>query len=812
MSAVLLAVAAAMLGAPASQARADGAGAVAVSDDFSRADGGLGGNWTTVAGTSAPVISGGMVVAGTPGSLNSAYWSADSFGADQYAQAVLPASTGWAQGPGIAVRLSGSTGYVLWYSGGTVSIWRMDGPASWTQLAASDSLAVTGSDVWTLEAVGSTLSGYQNGSLVVRATDSAYDSGSPGVWLYYGGNEVAGWSGGDVGSGSFTVGGSVSGLSGSVVLADNGGDDVTVSADGPFTFPTALSGGAAYAVTVAAQPPGQACAVAGGSGTITTADVTSVAVTCAASGSPPGGSGYSVGGSVSGLTGPVVLADNGGDDTPVSADGSFTFPTMLAAGAAYQVSVQTEPPGESCGVANGSGTIAAAGVTSVTVTCAANATVAASDDFNQANGALGSGWTGMTDGGLTVTSGAVTGTSAAGVSGDIRTAESYPSDQYSQVRLTGNQLTGTQWIGPSVRMQADGSSGYVAAYSWNGGNPEVVLYLRTGTKLSPLGTAYQSGALPAGTTLKLEADGNSLAVLVNGSQRIAVADGTYVGGAPGIMAYGTAQAAHWLGGTQGFEVHYLSTDSSGIATYDVISDYNGSGPQPLRILEPKNPAPGVAHNFLFVLPVFNNVWDDGINTMDSANAQNQYNLTIIEPGFAIAPWYANNPLNPNEQEEAFMVDELVPWVKANLATTGTEQNWLIGFSKSGIGGQDLILKHPDVFSLAASWDFPADMSSYDGEGGDPADSYGTDANFQASYRLTPAFLQAHKATFVSSNRIWIGGYAAFQQDDADYDALLTSEGIAHTTQTPTSMAHEWNSGWVPLALAALYQDSLGLGG
>ena len=32
-----------------------------------------------------------------------------------------------------------------------------------------------------------------------------------------------------------------------------------------------------------------------------------------------------------------------------------------------------------------------------------------------------------------------------------------------------------------------------------------------------------------------------------------------------------------------------------------------------------------------------------------------------------------------------MTSELEPWVKANLATTGTEQNWLIGFSKSGIG-------------------------------------------------------------------------------------------------------------------------------
>ena len=46
----------------------------------------------------------------------------------------------------------------------------------------------------------------------------------------------------------------------------------------------------------------------------------------------------------------------------------------------------------------------------------------------------------------------------------------------------------------------------------------------------------------------------------------------------------------------------------------------------------------------------------------------------------------------------------------------------------------------------------------------------------------------------------------------DYDALLTSEGIAHTTETPTSMLHRWDSGWVPIALAALSRDSLNLTG
>jgi 6-phosphogluconolactonase (cycloisomerase 2 family) len=85
-------------------------------------------------------------------------------------------------------------------------------------------------------------------------------------------------------AGTVTIGGTVTGLSGTgLVLQDNGGDDLTVSQNGPFTFATALAAGTAYAVTVATQPssPSQTCTVASGTGTTGSANVTNVAVTCA---------------------------------------------------------------------------------------------------------------------------------------------------------------------------------------------------------------------------------------------------------------------------------------------------------------------------------------------------------------------------------------------------------------------------------------------------------------------------------------------------------------------------------------------------
>ena len=118
----------------------------------------------------------------------------------------------------------------------------------------------------------------------VSATDTTLTGGAPGI-MAYGTPQGDNWVGvGATGTtGTYSVGGTVSGLSGTVVLQDNGGDDLSVSANGTFTFATALAQNAAYNVTVKTNPSGQLCAVSNPSGTVGTANVTNVAVTCSAS-------------------------------------------------------------------------------------------------------------------------------------------------------------------------------------------------------------------------------------------------------------------------------------------------------------------------------------------------------------------------------------------------------------------------------------------------------------------------------------------------------------------------------------------------
>ena len=165
---------------------------------------------------------------------------------------------------------------------------------------------------------------------------------------------------------TYTIGGTVSGLSGTVVLQDNLTDNLTISTNGSFTFGTALAAGSSYSVTVKTQPAGQTCTVSNGTGTAN-ANVTNVGVSCSTNT-------YTIGGTVSGLSGTVVLQDNLADDLTITTNGSFTFSTALTAGSSYSVTVKTQPAGQTCTVSNGSGT-ANGNVTNVGVSCSGSVSI-----------------------------------------------------------------------------------------------------------------------------------------------------------------------------------------------------------------------------------------------------------------------------------------------------------------------------------------------------------------------------------------------------------------------------------------------------
>lgn len=91
---------------------------------------------------------------------------------------------------------------------------------------------------------------------------------------------------------------------------------------------------------------------------------------------PPAPTTFSVGGSITGLSGGgLVLQLNGATDLAVNTSGNFRFPKPLPKGSAYAVTVKSSPSSpvkQTCTVSHGSGTIGGAAVNNIAVTCITN--------------------------------------------------------------------------------------------------------------------------------------------------------------------------------------------------------------------------------------------------------------------------------------------------------------------------------------------------------------------------------------------------------------------------------------------------------
>jgi hypothetical protein len=88
------------------------------------------------------------------------------------------------------------------------------------------------------------------------------------------------------------------------------------------------------------------------------------------SGTPPADT-VTLGGTISGLSASgLVLANNGATVAVGSGATTFAFSASITTGSTYAVTVQSAPSGQTCSVANGTGTAGTADINNVVVTCA----------------------------------------------------------------------------------------------------------------------------------------------------------------------------------------------------------------------------------------------------------------------------------------------------------------------------------------------------------------------------------------------------------------------------------------------------------
>lgn len=415
----------------------------------------------------------------------------------------------------------------------------------------------------------------------------------------------------------YTIGGTITGLTGTLVLQNNGSDDTSLTANGNFTFTAAIKAASTYSVTVKTQPVEQTCLVSNGSG-VANNTITNVSVSCTTNT-------YSIGGIITGLTTTgLVLQNNGGDNItlPIGAT-SFTFPTKLVSGASYSVKVFTQPTGLICylNLANGAGTITT-NVNSISIGCHGTTAIRV---YGQGGvftaNAVNNG--GLSANSLNVPFSIAVDSSGVYISDWSNSRVLYYSGTsttatrvYGQIGVFTTSTTNNGGLSASSINQARGiavdSSGVYLADS---GNHRVLYYLGASTTATRVygqvnftsGSANQGGGATANTLnnpFGIAVDSTGVYVVENSNNRVVFYPGTSttatrVYGQGGVFTTSTANnggiTANSLSGPQG-----ISIDSTGVYIADTgnhrVLYYPGTSTTATRVYGQPNFTSNTANN------------------------------------------------------------------------------------------------------------------------------------------------------------------------------------------------------------------------
>jgi enterochelin esterase-like enzyme len=245
----------------------------------------------------------------------------------------------------------------------------------------------------------------------------------------------------------------------------------------------------------------------------------------------------------------------------------------------------------------------------------------------------------------------------------------------------------------------------------------------------------------------------------------------------------------------------------GTRSYTVISAYQ-KRPNELEVLLPDDYSPDKKYRVVYMLPVNTGTtgqWGSSIVEARKANLQNAYDMIFVAPAYDTQPWFGDNPVHPETQQDTYMLDVVVPFIDKEFSTVAEARGrMLIGFSKSGLGAWQLFLMHLDVFEQVAIFD------SYQGQPSQEqwktwgfVDTYGTRENFD-TYDPLKLLDQDKEVLQKEPRRITLLGGGPGPRVGVDlYRTKLEDYKIPHIYVHGTYMQHNWYSGWLPLAVAGM---------
>ena len=163
-------------------------------DNFNRANGAIGASFN--------VTNGGINVAsnaiqGTAAGNNVAFWTANSFFNDQFAQATVTSLNGTTDFIGPSVRVSSGSNWYSCFENSTTVFIQKEVTGSFTNITSAVSTGAIG-DILRIEAQGNNLTCYKNGAVILTTTDSSLPSGAPGMQLSGNVATLDNWTGGNL--------------------------------------------------------------------------------------------------------------------------------------------------------------------------------------------------------------------------------------------------------------------------------------------------------------------------------------------------------------------------------------------------------------------------------------------------------------------------------------------------------------------------------------------------------------------------------------------------------------------------------------
>jgi hypothetical protein len=250
-----------------------------------------------------------------------------------------------------------------------------------------------------------------------------------------------------------------------------------------------------------------------------------------------------------------------------------------------------------------------------------------------------------------------------------------------------------------------------------------------------------------------------------------------------------------------FTIVEKKTGDDGVTLATIKSPFQ-PGDSALRILTPKKRDDGKAPAILLVLPAdaaADAELGDGFDEIKKLDLHNKYNLIVVAPAIAQAPWFADHPKDPLVRQDSYLTRAVVPAVDEIISADKPRPRFVIGFSKSGFGALSALLRHPDLFRAAAVFDAPLTHDKMDLPGMDAV--FATQENFD---QYAPAAQLNKRAAALGKNkRIALLGYAAYHDDMTKTHELLDQLHLTHDFIDGPERKATWTSGWLEPALESL---------